>query len=650
MKWVKLYVARKDIVKTSIFVVSGLMLMGSSFSAQAGDDGSINCTGAITAPRDTSYVFYDASAGICRLSDGEQPMETGDVRLEMIPGDANVSGANFKSDSNLDGSFAYDDNLGGVVGDSATVGENGWLQDGNVARGQAHTNWIKAKVSEDTIITLTVEYHISVNITSQINVISASFTREEVESSSDDSSSADSGAPKTPPSLQASVSRSQTTVVSTNIGTRLASVGSSPVGVGRTVPGAGRNVPTGNAPTSTGGTTTGGTTSAPDSEQNNFSSYNEQRTSNSTGYDKLPLRQLAMAMSFDSSEMILAAAGDDTSPVLAPEQRASLLADRPLTVWGHGSFTDVTNTRNDNTGDSRYGGDVWGYNLGMDYRLQPNLYVGASVGFNQTALNTTYNSGTYDEDSWTLTPYVVYKPFDALKLSGMFGYGLSDIDQTRNSGSVTSSTESAMWFAAANAAYTVKPAEELPLDLKASFGVLVTNKKVDAYTESDGTQNLAATSNTRQIKPGLEAAYSLNVDDNTVLQPFVKTDWVYDFKNPVNRDANAFDVGGGLRIGSTTGFNGSLEGNTQLGRKDYKEYTISGMIAYSFELSSDGQNSFIQPYVESNFTKDVQIMGTGLVFKEINNALETKIGFSQTAARASDAKDMEAKLSLDIKF
>ncbi|WP_417784196.1 autotransporter outer membrane beta-barrel domain-containing protein [Terasakiella pusilla] len=615
-------------------VFSLLVFLGSGFATSLQAE-TINCTGV--GSEDTSntiFIIYNQGPKTCALATSSGALSTGGIQLHLRPSSGGNSTGNSSSDNNLDAGFSTLDHAGvtSLGGNDFAAGAN---TVGTILATGSHTTTITSKVSADTTGVMTVSYTVVANTSIDVTAASVQLTV------AGGSSSSSSGTSSTPASLHASVSRSQTTVVSTNIGTRLASVGRSPVGVGRTVP-------SGNAPTSSEGTLP-----SPNTEQVNFASLNyESSSSNAQGYDKLPLRQLAMAMSFDSSEMILAAAGDENTPVLAPEKRADLLAERPLTVWGHGSFTDITNTRNDASRDSRYGGDVWGYNLGLDYRLTSNFYVGTSVGFSQTDLTTTYNSGTYDEDSWTITPYAVFKPSEAIKISGMFGYGFSDIDQTRNSGSITSSTRSATWFGALNGAYTIKPAKELPLEVKASVGFLASNKKVDAYTESNGTEVRAVTSNTRQIKPGLEVAYSYSVDDNTVMQPFVKTDWVHDFKDPVNDDANAFDVGGGLRIGSTTGFNGSLEGKTQLGRSDYKEHSISGMVAYGFTIGADktGKASFIEPYVESDFSKDAQSMGTGLNFRSHNDAVQSKLSLSQTAAHDSDVKSMNAKLTLDVKF
>ncbi|MDX1737903.1 MAG: autotransporter outer membrane beta-barrel domain-containing protein, partial [Alphaproteobacteria bacterium] len=403
-----------------------------------------------------------------------------------------------------------------------------------------------------------------------------------------------------PPALQAAVSRSQTKVTTTNIGTRLSSIGGNNQSVSRTNPGTSREVPSDSIPTSTGRDASGNGAARPNSEQSNFNFYDEDTPQAMQGSNKFPLRELAMALSFDSSKMILAATKNENAPTLYKEQRENLLHDRPLTIWGHGSFTDVKNTKNDASEDSRYNGDVWGYNVGLDYRFKSDLYMGTSVGFSQSSLNTIYNSGHYSEDSWTITPYAVYTPTEALKLSAMIGYGVGDIKQNRDNSAITSKTDSAFWLVSGNATYTFKPKKDLPLDLKTSLGMNWTRKKVDAYTESDNTSVASSKSTTGQIKPGIETAYTFHLDGNSI-QPFFKTDFVYDFKDKINGDSNALDLGGGIRIGSeTTGFSGAIEANTQLERSDYREYSLSGIIAYGFDVSpSNNTSGIIQPYLSS---------------------------------------------------
>ena len=378
-----------------------------------------------------------------------------------------------------------------------------------------------------------------------------------------------------------------------------------------------------------------------------------EEDSNQSNSRAVGMRELAMIMSFDTSDIVLGAAGvgDDSAPNLPQQDRADVLARRPFTFWGHGSFTKVDNSRNQTGDDARYNGDVWGYNVGGDYQFNPQFYAGASLGYSKTNLTTTFNTGTYDEGSWSVTPYAVYNVTDQIKVSALAGYAISNVDQTRTSSSVRSSTDSKMAYAALNGSYKVQPNPDLPLDVTAQVNLLAANKKVDAYSESDGTAVAAATSNTRQVKPGVEAAYSFE-QDGTVIQPFVKGAMVYDFKDPTNNDAGAYDVGGGVRLGNGgTGLSGLIEGQTQLGRDDYSEYTFSAMVAYSFGLDDNGGTSLglITPYVKSDFTEGAQVYATGVGYNDASGWMSLNLDVTQTLptdAMAESATDAMARANL----
>ncbi|WP_417784201.1 autotransporter outer membrane beta-barrel domain-containing protein [Terasakiella pusilla] len=440
------------------------------------------------------------------------------------------------------------------------------------------------------------------------------------------------------PNIQGAVSKSQTKVVATNIGARFDAIGGEVGAVGRNTP--------------TGGDVL-------DQAKQNFAlngsadSWNTS-VSHSRGVAREDAaRELAMMASFDSSDLMLGAAQKGkTDGVLAPQDRDALLAERPVTVWGHGSYTSLDNDRLSGNEDNRYDGDVWGYNIGLDYRFSEKLYAGVSLGYSETDLTTTYNNGTYDETNWSLSPYAVYKPIEPLKLSFLAGYSMGDLDLTRNNGAVTGDTDSDMWFAGVNADYTIQPNKAIPLDLTGSVGFLAAHKTVDAYQESDGTDVAKEVSNTRQAKAGVELAYTFDAK-GTSIQPFTKVDFLYDFKDATNDDAFAFDIGGGLRLGNAaTGLSGAIEGATQLGRDDYKQYSISGMVAYGFSLGANGDTeaSQIKPFVKSGYTQDAQEYGTGVSFIHGSGLFEADVDVSHGLSIDNETSETKAKVGATLKF
>eukprot|EP00003_Mantamonas_plastica_P025827 TRINITY_DN5143_c0_g1_i1.p1 TRINITY_DN5143_c0_g1~~TRINITY_DN5143_c0_g1_i1.p1 ORF type:complete len:579 (-),score=23.81 TRINITY_DN5143_c0_g1_i1:417-2153(-) len=407
------------------------------------------------------------------------------------------------------------------------------------------------------------------------------------------------------------VSRSQTTVIQQNIGARVSAVTGS---VGGSVGGAG------GAGSGTGGSNTGGATGNAGAgsagsgtgsgngdtlEGTSFAGLDTPNHSN-TDDNQYALRRLAMISDFDSSQGsigILGLGPTDQGTVGGAggvDGRSALDTSSPFTVWGHGSFTSVDNDYVSGTADNRYDGDVWGYNVGLDYSFAPALTAGVSLGYNDTDLTTTFNSGTYQEKGWVISPYAIYRPIANLNVVAEVGFGQGEIDVTRDNNSVQGDTDSVLWYAALRGSYRTTPIGELPFfSVTPSLGLIAARKTVDSYTESNGTTVASTRSNTRQINPSVEASYDLYPTRSLVITPFGEAGLVYDFTDEINNDATAFNIGGGLRLSDqATGLNAALEASYLAGRTEYKEYTIGGTVTYGFGLyDSEGRNlGIVKPF------------------------------------------------------
>ena len=425
------------------------------------------------------------------------------------------------------------------------------------------------------------------------------------------------------------VSRSQTTVIQQNIGARIASA----------------NGNSANADLSNSGIGGPGTT---ETENTNLVDMSpESRTNSITNRDDA-LRRMAMMGSFDSStglgmDMLGLGPTDqgDVGGASGIDGRAAFATTTPFTVWGHGSFTSVDNDYVNGTNDSRYDGDVWGYNIGLDYRFADALIAGLSLGYNDTDLTTAFNNGSYQETGWVASPYVIYRPIQNLTIAGEAGYGMGDIDVTRDNNAVSGNTDSEMWYAALTTSYRVLPLNDKKLSLTPSVAMLAARKTVDGYTESDGTANASIRSNTRQIKPAIEAAYDFTPTQSLTVTPFLETGLIYDFTDEINDDKTAFNLGGGVRLSDAiTGLNAALEGSYLAGRADYTEYTIGGTITYGFAISDDQgrELGIITPFFTSNLNEyGNQRMRTGFGFG--TGQFTSQLALSHMMAIANDNDD-----------
>lgn len=439
--------------------------------------------------------------------------------------------------------------------------------------------------------------------------------------------------------LQASVSRSQTTIVGNNVQSHLSTLA---VGGVRSIPSGG-----------IGGVVGGGAVITPNESKFSRTSFDgytsDQPRPQSSGST---LRDLAMVASFDTanwSGASLNASDQGTNPNTGNEQRQTLSGNRDYTVWGIGSYTSIDNNRNRTGDDSRYNGDVWGYNLGLDRQFKPNLIGGVSLGYSDTNLTTTYNTGTYGETAWNVSPYVLYTPKENITVSGMVGYSKGDVDTTKTNQTITGSTDTKTVYASGNVTAKFKPIKDKPFDFTGKLAILIAHKSVAGYTESDGTVINKATSNTRQIKPGVEVTYVVD-SAGTKIYPYAKVDYVHDFKDATNKDSGALNVGAGVRFASDkTGFSGALSAEKQYGRSDYSEHTITGLVAYNFAVSGEGSGLGIaSPYIKSNLTGDGQVYSTGLRYQ--NAEKDMTLSFDTTYISASSVSPEDTVFRLDAKF
>jgi len=384
----------------------------------------------------------------------------------------------------------------------------------------------------------------------------------------------------------ASAMRSQVNVIQQNIGSRVSTIGNRAPSPSR---GPARSA--GGVPVNSG-------------NQNNYS-YGSSGSN--------AIRSLAMMADFDSSyfagngfgSVLSLGPGDQCDDAIA-QARSGMEGASLVTVWGHGSYSNFDNDYTDGSTDNRYDGDIWGYNIGADYMFSDVLTAGVSLGYSDTDVSTTFNSGTYQEKGWVVSPYAIYSPMQDLTIIAEAGLGWGDIETAKNNNATTASTNSDMWYGAINAAYAIHPVEDRPLSLTSSVAFIVSRKSIDSYTDSDGALVASTHSNTRQVKAMIEAAYDVSMDGFWVVTPFVKTGLIYDFIDAVNGDKAAFSFGGGVRLSDDElGLNAALEGSLMAGRKDYSEYTLSGTVTYGVLLYDEAGKSYgvMKPFLSSNLNE-----------------------------------------------
>ncbi|KZC96992.1 MULTISPECIES: autotransporter outer membrane beta-barrel domain-containing protein [Thalassospira] len=579
---------------------------------------TITCTNLAAANASITNVTYDDSDGTCVAGNG---LGSSTALRDIV----------FQVDNRFAANEIFEIGTGGGSSNSAHRGCS--LGTFNATAGNACTTDRVNVTNETATVTIDGENGATIRMTVNYTLSgsggagtvafnSASVTITTADAASDAASSSESSAAALR-ALQGSVTRSQSVIIGQNFGSRVANVTAGPdIGT----------VPDTTTPT----------------QQFGFASSSllDDPMDKKTRTEGTTLGGLAMLASFDTSR--LAAAQNADSPTDGPEQRTLLSGESPITVWGHGSFTDIENTRNRAGEDSRYDGSVWGYNVGADYRFSPALVAGMSVGYAQTDITTTFENGTYEEDTWNLSPYVIYRPSDMLTFSAIAGYAFGDVARSRNS-TVTGNTDSQSWYLQVDARQTFQPIADSPFRVTGGLGALTSRNTLAAYTESDGSRVAESSVNTVQLKPNAELAYSFQISE-TSLTPYVKAGYIHDFTDQTNGDAGAFDLGGGVRFASGgTGLSGSIEGSRMVGRDDYREYTLSGLVAYGISFTGRDGNFAVtaSPYVGTSLSDSgTPEISAGAMLADIDDRFSSRLSLSGDPA----AQRADVMITLDLKF
>ncbi|SOC30108.1 autotransporter outer membrane beta-barrel domain-containing protein [Thalassospira xiamenensis] len=249
--------------------------------------------------------------------------------------------------------------------------------------------------------------------------------------------------------------------------------------------------------------------------------------------------------------------------------------ERTFSLWANANYTYVDNDK----AGTQFDGDVKTINIGGDKKFTDNVLVGVSLGYSKTDIDTTYNSGKYEEDAYTLAGYGLYKFNENLNLSGMVGNTWSSIDQHRQNGATTSDPDAETQFAAATLTGSKKYDK---LGLSAHVGYMWANRDTDGYTESDTNVVNATSAKTDQGRVGGLVSYDLQAS-SAMFSPFLSVDYLHDFSDEINDDSDAFDTGLGLKVSSNDGMlEGFFQVKTQLGREDYSQTSGSAMLRVNF--------------------------------------------------------------------
>lgn len=258
--------------------------------------------------------------------------------------------------------------------------------------------------------------------------------------------------------------------------------------------------------------------------------------------------------------------------------------DRKIGVWVNGSFSDIS----DDLTSTAFDGSTHSIVGGADYQITDRLLAGVALGYENTDVDTTFNTGNLNTNGFTIAPYAgfVINRYFSFDLSG--GYTTLNTDLTRTNpisgATVTGDMDAHRVFGAANlnAYYRINR-----ITLSGRVGYLRVREFQDSFTESDTTFNPRNVVQLGQIRASAQVGMVIGR-----IEPFISGRWEYDQartkivvaagQEQPDNDRSGVEVGGGIRFALSDRITGSLEGSTHLARDNFDSSSFSGSIRIKF--------------------------------------------------------------------
>lgn len=248
----------------------------------------------------------------------------------------------------------------------------------------------------------------------------------------------------------------------------------------------------------------------------------------------------------------------------------------PYGVWGNYSYTDYKN----DLSSTAFDGTSHGFLGGIDFGFLENTVLGVAFGYDNSDIDTTFNGGNQQTDSFTVAPYFGAILNDTLSLDFNLGYSNVEYDQYRTltgtTTRITSSPNADRWFGSLNL-NAIKFIDQWIIGGR--VGALYASSVINSYTESNATVVGEDRTRVGTFSLAGDLAYSLQN-----YEPFVNLSYQYDFSlrkvtalsgpQPSN-DKDDILLTAGVRYFEKSGISGNLEYSKRLTRSDYDEDRIS---------------------------------------------------------------------------
>ena len=250
------------------------------------------------------------------------------------------------------------------------------------------------------------------------------------------------------------------------------------------------------------------------------------------------------------------------------------------TVWGSGEYINLS--------DKDWKGDVFSLQLGVDQRMQNDLLAGGLVSWSKGDVDYTLDgkSGKYTHRVTSIHPYMA-RSRDGVNLWGSVGYGQGELSikpQGDNQSERSSGTR--LFSLSAGVSGRLTQYGQSGLKLKSDMTL--------AQVDIDGSTDIPADKLSNQrLRLLLEIDKERPLASGGRFNPLVEIGLRYDGGTGDSGIGAVLGLGG--RYANATGLTVEGKFHTLVGRKDYKEWGVQGVIRQQSGANDQGLTFSLSP-------------------------------------------------------
>ncbi len=250
-----------------------------------------------------------------------------------------------------------------------------------------------------------------------------------------------------------------------------------------------------------------------------------------------------------------------------------------VTVWGSGEYINLS--------DQDWKGDVFSLQLGVDQRMKNDLLAGGLVSWSKGDVDYTLGRerGKYTHRVTSIHPYMA-RSRDGVNLWGSVGYGQGELSiKAQGDNQSERSSDTRLLSLAAGVSGRLTQYGQSGLSLKSDLSL--------ARTNIDGSADIPADKlSSQRLRLLLEVEQERQLASGQ-FKPVVEIGLRYDGVG------NSSDIGAvlgfGGRYANTTGLTVEGKLHTLVGRKDYKEWGVQGVIRQQSGANEQGLTFSLSP-------------------------------------------------------